>query len=219
MARPVVLTKSLATAADADGICQSQTPGAAGNLTINGALATGGVATMDTQRRVRITCAGNDTARTFTIYGTTGTGVAIIETMAGSNASTTDSLLDFKTVTRVAVDAATAGAITVGTNGVGSTAWWKPNRHISPFYVSLFLDITGTINVDVEYTGDDVDIGPMTVADNTVIPTVFDHEILAGIQVDAVSTIDAPVRGIRMTINSGTTTAKLTMIQPGIAGG
>jgi len=218
MARPVIFTKILTTA-DADGISTSQTPGAAGNLTITGALATAGVATMDTQRRVLITCAGNDVARTFTIYGTTGEGVAIIETMLGSNATTTQSLLDFKTVTRVAVDAATAGAITVGTSGVGSTKWWKPNRHISPFYVSLFLDVTGTVNVDVEYTGDDPDVGPMLAASNAVIPTVFDHGTLAAKTADAVDNFNGPCRGMRLTMNSGDGTAKLTMIQAGIAGG
>ena len=54
-------------ALDADSISQSQTPSGAGNLTINGAKASGGVATFDSARQVTITSAGNDSARTFTV--------------------------------------------------------------------------------------------------------------------------------------------------------
>ena len=100
MAQTITVSKVLATAADADGISLSQTPLAAGNLTITGALASGGVATMDTQRRVLITAAGNEVSKTFTIYGTNKDGFAISESLTGPNATTTQSLLDYLTVTR-----------------------------------------------------------------------------------------------------------------------
>jgi hypothetical protein len=103
------------TAADADGVCQSQTPAAGGqqNLTINGALSSGGVATFASARLITIASAANDSARTFTVTGTDVNGVAQTERIAGP-ATTVTGTLYFRTVTQVTVDANTAGAITVG---------------------------------------------------------------------------------------------------------
>lgn len=74
--RPVLLTKTLA-AASVNAIAQSQSLGAAGNVTLNGATASGGLATLDTQRRVLITSAGNDSGISFTVFGATDSGTAI----------------------------------------------------------------------------------------------------------------------------------------------
>ena len=103
-------------ALDADSISQSQTPSGAGNLTINGAKASGGVATFDSARQVTITSAGNDSARTFTVTGTDVNGFSISEAVTGANASAATSTKHFKTVTQIAVDDATAGAVTAGMN-------------------------------------------------------------------------------------------------------
>ena len=103
------------TAADADGVCQSQTPGAGGeqDLTINGALASGGVATFTAARLITIASASDDSGRTFTVTGTDVNGNAQTETIAGP-ATTVTGTLYFRTVTQVTVDDNTAGAITVG---------------------------------------------------------------------------------------------------------
>ena len=103
------------TAADADGVCQSQTPAAGGepNLTINGALASGGVATFVAARLITIASASDDSGRTFTVTGTDVNGNVQTETIAGP-ATTVTGTLYFRTVTQVTVDDDTAGAITVG---------------------------------------------------------------------------------------------------------
>lgn len=102
--------------ADADGICQSQTPAGGGvqALTINGALSSGGVATLGYNRKVTITSAGNDSGRTFTITGTDENDTVITEDITGPNTTTVTGTKDFKTVIDVDVDDNTAGAITVG---------------------------------------------------------------------------------------------------------
>lgn len=105
-----------AAAADADGVCASQTPGGAGNLTINGALASGGEVEFDAPRQVTITGTGNEVGKTFTITGTDETGAAASEAIAGPNNSTVTTTTYFATVTQIAVDAATAAAITVGSS-------------------------------------------------------------------------------------------------------
>ena len=102
-------------AADADGVCQSQTPAAGGEqaLTINGAQASGGVATFVAARLITIASASDDSGRTFTVTGTDVNGNAQSETIAGP-ATTVTGTLYFRTVTEVLVDENTAGAITVG---------------------------------------------------------------------------------------------------------
>ena len=104
------------TAADADGVCASQTPAAGGaqDLTINGAEASGGVATFTAARFVTITSAGADDGRTFTVTGTDVNGSAQTETITGPDTATVTGTLYFRTVTTVSVDDDTAGAITVG---------------------------------------------------------------------------------------------------------
>ena len=104
------------TAANADGVCESQTPagGGAQDLTIDGAQASGGVATFTAARFVTITSAGSDAGRTFTVTGTDVNGNAQTETIAGPDTATVTGTLYFRTVTTVSVDDNTAGAITVG---------------------------------------------------------------------------------------------------------
>ena len=218
MSRPVTWSLTL-DAADADGISLSQTPAVAGNLTITGALATGGVATMDDARRVRVTTVADESAKTLTIYGTNHDGNAIVESMTGPNATTGDTGLDFKTVTRVAVSAAFTDAVTVGTNGVGSTKWFKANPHISPSHISFMIVVTGTVNYDIEHTLDNPDMpANMLEANNTAIPTVFNHATIAAQTANVTDSYISPVRGARLTLNSGTGTAEVTFLQAGISG-
>lgn len=99
---------------DADGYAQSQTPLGAGNLTLNGALA----GEADVARNVTITSAGDDHTKTFTVYGTDHYGVSVIEAITGANAGVAAGKKAFKTVTRIAVSAATADAVTAGTGDV-----------------------------------------------------------------------------------------------------
>jgi len=103
-------------AADPNGICLTQTPGGAVNLTINGALQSGGVATLVPARNVTITSGGSsETGKTFTVTGTATDGTAVTEAIAGPGGSATVSTTAlFETVTQVAVDGATSGAVTVG---------------------------------------------------------------------------------------------------------
>jgi hypothetical protein len=103
-------------AADPNGICTTQTPGGAVDLTINGALQSGGVATLVPARNVTITSGGSsETGKTFTVTGTATDGTAVTEAIAGPGGSATVSTTAlFETVTQVAVDGATSGAVTVG---------------------------------------------------------------------------------------------------------
>jgi len=208
------LPVSFATATT-NGISTSQTPAGAGNLTITGSLASGGVATLTPltgmqERQVLISCAGNDTARTFTVYGTNGQGLSISEAVAGSNGSTSVTTSYFQTVTRVAVDAATAGAVTVGTNGVGASQPWVPDNWSNPISISLAFEVSGTINCSIQHTYDDVYISTGYGA-----LTWFDHVANRSTNID--STITSPVTAVRLKQNSFTNpgSANLVVVQAG----
>jgi hypothetical protein len=100
-------------AAAAASIAASQDPAGAGNLTLNGTLVSGGVATLDVPRNVTITAAGNESGFTFTVTGKDGYGNTQVETITGPNATTAAGKKAFKTVTSIAVSG-NSGAISVG---------------------------------------------------------------------------------------------------------
>lgn len=149
--RPITATVGPLTAASANNIALSQTPGAAGALTLNGALVSGGVATLDNPRRVLITTA--DTTHTFTITGTTPTGSVLSESFLVAGGATS-SQLDYATVISITISGAATGAVTVGTNGVASTPWVRLDEWANP-PVGIQCDVTGTVNYTVQSTYDD----------------------------------------------------------------
>lgn len=104
-------------AADPDGVCASQTSGAtAGSLTINGAKASGGVATLDSARQITLVSAANLSNKTFTITGTDANGNTITEDVTGPNNETVTSSKHFKTVTDIDFTDGTSGSMTAGFN-------------------------------------------------------------------------------------------------------
>lgn len=217
--KPVTLTKQL-TALDRDGICAAQQRVGAGALTINGALAASGVATLDTQRIVGIYSAGNLSARVFTVTGTDENGIPISETITGPNATTVSGVLNFKTVTAVSVDATIATDAEVGTTGVGATPIVMIEQHISPANVGLFVEIAAaaTVNVTVQNTPDNIfDLSLVNQA-ALGVPGInwTDDVILAAIAASAASNLAVPVAGVRLVVNSGTDAVKLIVRQAGL---
>ena len=99
--RPIVLNVGALATASANAICLSQTPTGATAMTLNGALVSGGVARIPQTRRIRITTVADETAKTFTVVGTTYGGSPATEVITGVNASTVDSVLDYATVTSI----------------------------------------------------------------------------------------------------------------------
>jgi VCBS repeat-containing protein len=199
-------------AAVANTVCLSQTPGGAGNLTINGGSASGGVATLDVARRVAIAGTGNEAGKTFTITGTDRAGNLISEALAGPNNSTVYTTKDFKTVTQIAVSAGTAAAITAGTNGVLSSGWLVLDRY-NFGGIAFGITTTGVVNYTVEHTDDDpfqmpAVAGSAGAADIYLNP--FPHPTVTGQVGSAHGTYSDPVSAVRITINSYTAGATVT---------
>lgn len=218
---PQVVTVGALAVASSNNISLSQTPGAAGNLVLNGTTVASGVATLDVPRRVLITSAGNDSARTFTVTGTNHTGNPIKEAVTGGNVAGVSTVSDFKTVTRIAVDAATAAAVTAGTNGVASSPWKFTSIHFGPANMSFAVIVSGTVNYSIEYTYDNPNSNQNTLGgalgNYPAVPNVFLHPILQNLATSADSTINDPIFAWRLTLNSQTNPgfATATNIQSG----
>ena len=198
-------------AADADGICASQTP-SAGALTINGALASGGVATLDVQRRVLITAAADESGTSFTVTGTNWQGNSISEVVPGPNATTASTVISFKTVTSVTIANNAAGAVTVGTNGVADSPWvrfddWAPN------YISVNCSATGTVNYSVQTSLDDPNniANPVAAGDMTWIDAIDAN--LVSESTDKSGGIQYAPTFARVVLNSGSGSVRGVFLQ------
>jgi hypothetical protein len=207
-------------ATTANGISLSQTPSAAGNLTITGSFATGGVATLTPASRVSITSAANISNRTFTITGTDRYGYAQSEVITGPNIATVFTNKDFLTVTQVAISGAAAGAVTVGTNGVASSAWY-PADYRSGLAVLIYTEVStgASLTYTVESTATNLNDMTLSTIGERILQvqnaTVFassDSSVVAASTNQQTNFLKPPA-GIRITLNSWTGgTATMTII-------
>lgn len=205
---PTSVTLTLA-AANAANIVASNTPAAAGNLTLVGSA----TVTLDVARRALVTYGNEGSARTIIITGSDRSGAPISETLAvpSGGGGTVYTLQDFLKVSAVTVAAAWTAAMTVGTNGIGSTAWIVPNRELTPANIGIGVIVTGTVNFTVEYTYDD----PLRLPSGLVVPAVWPLSALAAKAANTDSAITAPVAAYRLTVNSGTGSARMSSVQAG----
>jgi len=164
----------------------------------------GAVATLDTPRRLLFTPAGNESANTFTIVGTDGTGSPITEVLTGANAVAFYSAMDYKTVTQISPTNTPAGAITVGTTTIASTPWVRLDEY-APFPTAIQVTVTGVVSYTVQQTLQDASspfnapISPyQMVWINSTDPTVVASSTSA-----QSSYTYAPLYA-RVTLNSGT---------------
>ena len=214
--RPIYVTKQLA-AADQDAVAASQTPVAAGPLTL-----TADPVVLDTQRQLLFTFAADETGREFVVTGTDDEGHVISETVAGT-ATTAVTVLDYKTVTEVTIDAASAGAIEVGTNGVGATPPVPLDQYVPDFSVMIACIATGTVNYTVQYTFDDVFVdyspgntqAPGSPAGDPASITWWPHSDITGATGNDKGALTEPVKAVRLLMNSGDGSVEMQVIQGG----
>jgi hypothetical protein len=106
-------------AKSATAVCAAQAIAAAGAATINGASASGGVATFDYARAVNVDSTDiGDTTQTVTVTGTDYWGQAQTETIALNGTTLVPGEKAFKTITGVIVSAALTGNLTVGNEDI-----------------------------------------------------------------------------------------------------
>jgi hypothetical protein len=210
MGQPVTATITL-VAANADGIAEAQTVTGGDDFVLDGALVTDGAAVLTSAgagRQVIITSSGDDTGVIFTIEGADESGIPISEALAGADTAAATSALFYHTVTRVSPNVTTDGDVEVGTNGVGATRWVNYNIHAQPFNVVNAVDISGTVDFDLQYTYDP--LGSIT--------KIWTDAVVDGATADAQATYTFPITGSRILLNSGDGTVTMTAIQAGIRG-
>lgn len=234
--RPNVISISPYATGDPDAVALSQTPAAGGiqSLTINGAFAAGGVATMDAKRQVFFTFAADESARTFIVRGTDQKGNLRVEAVAGA-AATATTVQGFSTVTQIQIDDDSAGAIEVGTATIVQSDWFPLDYIISNFKVGLSLVFGGALtpNFDVQVTLSNL----LSRRGNDPLPTVGhwlgsefgliyptanpqDHDTLIAVVADSTGNLDFPVRAIRLQSNQVFTVnlVQMEIVQSGHTG-
>lgn len=204
--RPITVTAGPFTAAAANNIATSQSPGTAA-ITLNGALAANGVATLDKPRRVIITSGGNDSGITFLITGTNVSGNPISEKLKGGNAvASASSVMDYATISSIVPSAAIAGTVTVGTTAtatVASSAWIRLDDWAAA-QAALQVDIAGTINVTVEQSSDDPNnVSPLPVTAPSAMVWLQNTSLVSITSSQSTSYLAAPL-WLRLTVNSFT---------------
>lgn len=204
MPRPKTLTLTLAI--DADGICASQSPAGAGNLTLDGALVGADISrptyyTTTTAQQIGVTSDGDDSGNTFTV---TGSGYdansvwydSISESIAGPNATTTESTYFYTEITSIAIGGAAVGNITVGTVDEAITGIFQTGGY-NDIGTNLQTVVTGTINYTIHYTLSDVQ-------DSTVTPSwVAASTDMTTATAGQTTHLDGNLRGIRGVVHSG----------------
>lgn len=201
------------TAADVDLIGAPQNPANLADLLINGAAATGGVATLDASRKIVIISAADDSLINFTIYGTNENGIAISEVLAGANIGTATSVLYYKTITRIA-SSGNPGSLTVGTSDLAVTDWIQVDHRMNPFLVGFRVSLSSgaALTYSVEHTLDNIQ-------DISVIQAGVEVGINATVATETTEqegNYVLPIRALRLATSAFTSgTATITVMQAG----
>lgn len=205
--KPIVFTINPTVAADDDGICESQSVSGGGTqeLTLNGALVSGGEADLDVPREVSITSTGDDSGITFHVYGRNYRGDDILESLTGPNTNTVTTDMLFSVVTKIEVTGNTTGSITVGTNSVVGTEWIPLSLYEKwPVGIHVEQSGSGSATWDIETTGERIMVsyGPFS---HTV------HGTLTGQSATASGSLDDPATAVRLVTTALTVPQTLTL--------
>lgn len=184
---------------DRDGICAAQQLVGAGDLTINGALASGGAVSFAIPYAIDIYSGGNLSTLTFTITGTDQYGRALSATVTGPNAGASTSTVYFKTVTQIAVDGAVGSDVEVGAADEFAYEYaldvYLPDTTVA-------IDISGTINYTLQKAYERPTAGetPNWVAGGLATQTA-----------DNATAYTSPTGAVRIKVNSYSNGATLAM--------
>lgn len=214
MTQPLFTSVGPISSGNADGVCESQTPNA-GPFDLDGADVVDGVAVFDAPRRVLITTSSDESAATFVITGTLWNGQVFSESITGITSGTAVATnQSFATVTSVTISANSAGSITVGTNGVADSPWLRLDDYApSPIAVTVVVD--GTVNYDVEISQDDPDsfISPVPIGEMVWLDALDAN--LVNESANKTGGITFTPCWVRLTLNSGSGSARMTVVQSG----
>ena len=186
---------------DRDGISLAQQTAGAADLTITGALASGGAVTLGYPYAIEAYSAGDIAAVIFTVTGTDQWGKAQTDTITGVNAGVVATTKYFKTVTQIAADAAVGTDVEVGAaDEIGfvlAIDLYEPDT-------SIAVDLSGTIDYTVQKCFERL----------TATPAQTPNWVAGGLATqtaDGTTAYTAPTGGVRLKGNSYANDATIAM--------
>ncbi len=189
---------------------------AAGAVTLNGSLVSGGAANLVAAQNVTVTNASAETIK-LTFSGTTFGGIGTSETLQLGAATTTTLGTPFLQLAGVTSSGPSAGNISIGTPGTAQSAWvrfddWSPSNQ-----VTLQTDVTGTVNYTVQATLDDPNSPTNPVAPASVTWFSAGDTAIVAATASAQSSFGVLPLFARVLLNSGTGSVTATFVQTGSA--
>ena len=217
--RPIQTVIDMA-AADDNGVATAQTPVNGVNLTIDGALASGGVATPAYPAYVTLKSSDNLSGVTFTIVGTATTpdsagSTVLREEIVGPNNNTVTTTNQFVTITAVEVATSTTYTtedveIGVAAVGIGTGDWWPLDIYTPNQVTNISCNIlaSGSATYSVEYTNED----PF---DTTITQLAVAHPVaaLTSASTDQTAFTTTLMRAVRVNVASGSGQLRVTVVQ------
>ena len=204
--RPISFTRSQ-PAASGTSVAANQLLNASGAITIDGTLASGGVATLTVPAYLTV-FSDASAAVTFAVTGTRPGGGTQVESIAISASGTVTGSLSFATVTSIVADAPTSATISVGNAIPGYTDWIPLDIYTPNQVTTISAKTSGTVNYSVEYTNED----PF---DRTIQQLVAPHPnaSLTAASGDETQFTTTLMRAVRLKINSGNGSVRFTVVQ------
>lgn len=209
--QPITVSVGPLASANTTIIADAQTSNVATDLTLQSP-----VVVLDEPRQVQISSDGDETGVNFTVVGTTYSGQSISEVIAGPNATTANSVLDFLTVTQVSTSAALSGNASVGTSNVAHSRWVRMDSWADPQSV-VQVATDGTVTYSVETTMDDPNSATNPVAPVDVNWSTVSDANLVSANSTVSGYIDYTPTFVRLAVADGNGTATMTIAQFGNA--
>lgn len=209
--RPKVVTLT-GVAADDNGIVTSVTPAAGGEQSLTLLAA---AASLDPPRRLEVTTAADETARTITVTGVDRYGIPRTESFSLVDTGAALSTWEYQSISEILIDDDTTGAIIAGWNNVLYTQWIPLNRYRTPFNVSLGVQIItagASVNYTVQHSLQDWLMKDGAKGHNALDNQVFDHENLASKTAADDGNYAYPISAVRLKANSIDASAQVQMV-------
>lgn len=204
--RPISFTRTQPVA-DADSVANEQLLNASGAITIDGTLASGGVATLTVPAYLTVFSEAS-AAVDFVVTGTRPGGGEQVETLSITASGTVTGSLAFATVTGVDASAATSATISLGNAAAGYTDWIPLDIYTPNQVTNISAKVTGTVEYSVEYTNED----PF---DRSIQQLAVPHPnaSLTASSGDETQFTTTLMRAVRLKINSGDGSVRFTIVQ------
>jgi hypothetical protein len=219
--RPIQQTLNIETA-DPNGVVTAETPANNVDLTIGGAYASGGVATFPFPTAVTFTSADDLSTVTFTVIGTSATGVYLQESIVGPNNDTVETENVFATVTDIAVATVTTFTteeVEVGGAdvGIGTGPWWPLDIYTPNQVTTISANIlaSGSATYSVQYTNED--IFNLPAADCLAVAHPAAGGAFTSATTDQTHFTTTLMRAVRVNVASGSGQLRITVVQQSTA--